>query len=94
LIGNGQVHPLPDRAHLYIYVDHGANASPAAHHAMLRRELAISSGLLRRREAALRAGLAPFDLGDPPLAVEGRDGPAFMLEGGEPSPYTTARRRE
>lgn len=64
---------------LYVYVDHGANSSPPAHHAMLARTLSISAGLLRRREAALRAGLAPFAFETGTIAVEGNNGAAFTL---------------
>lgn len=64
-------------AHLYVYVTHGANSWPAAHHAMLAETLAISKGLLARREAGLRDGLAPYGLTGVPVA--GPNGVAFTL---------------
>lgn len=70
---------LPDKAYLYIYVSHGANTYPDEHHAMLARELAISRGLLLRREATLREGLAAFDFGPGDVVVQGSNGPAFTL---------------
>ncbi len=70
---------LAGQAHLFIYVSHGANTWSAAHHEMLISSLAISQALLRRREAGLRASLAPFAL--PPGQVEffGVNGAAFTL---------------
>lgn len=79
LAAAGALHRQAGAAHLYVYVTHGANTTDAAHHAMLAETLAISPGLLRRREAALRAGLAAFDLGPGPVRVEGAGGPAFSL---------------
>lgn len=70
---------LREKAHLYVYVSHGANKFADEHHAMLARELAISRGLLLRREQALRAGLAAFDFGDEEPVVQGSNGPAFTL---------------
>lgn len=78
LTGGGRIVRLAGAAHLYVYVGHGANSWSAAHHAMLARTLAISRGLLLRREAALRAGLAPFAL-DTGTQVEGANGTAFIL---------------
>jgi glycosyltransferase involved in cell wall biosynthesis len=65
--------------HLYVYRSHGGNIWDDEHHRMLRRELAISKGLLKRRESALRAGLAAIDLGPDPVAVTGYNGVAFTL---------------
>lgn len=70
---------LAGKPYLYVYVSHGANTYPDEHHAMLARELAISRGLLLRRENDLRAGLATFDFGDDEIAVYGSNGPAFTL---------------
>ena len=63
--------------HLYVYVTHAANSSGPEHHDRLAQTLAISRGLLQRREAALREGLAPFALKG--VSVEGPNGPAFTL---------------
>ena len=77
LVARAPVVRLAGAAQLYIYVAHGANSWPAAHHAMLGETLAISRGLLLRREAALRDGLAPFGLTG--ARVVGLNGPAFTL---------------
>ena len=66
---------------LYVYVSHGANSWPAGHHRMLADRLAVSSGLLRRRETALRQELGYFDFGPGPVSVHGYNGPAFELTG-------------
>jgi hypothetical protein len=74
----GTVHRLSGVPHLYVYVAHDANSWPPAHHAMLSDTLSISTGLLRRRERALREGVAPLAL-PPGLRVEGSNGLAFLL---------------
>jgi hypothetical protein len=63
---------------LYVYVVHGANSWPSAHHTMLSDTLSISSGLLRRREQALREGLGPLAM-PAGTRVIGRNGFAFLL---------------
>lgn len=75
----GALHLQPGAPQLYIYVTHGANSTSADHRAMLAEDLAISSGLLRRRETMLRDALAPFDFGAAPVRVEGSNGAAFTL---------------
>lgn len=70
---------LPDMAHLFVYVSHGANSWDDAHHVMLSNELSISKGLLKRREAAIREGLAPYDFEPGRLIVSGIGGAAFTL---------------
>jgi len=70
---------LADAPHLYVYVFHGGNSWGAAHHRRLATELGLSEGLLRRREAALRAGLAAFDFGPEPIRIQGHAGAAFAL---------------
>ena len=70
---------LAEKAHLYVYVSHGTNKHPDAHHDMLAKELAISRGLLLRREQSLRAGLSPYDFGVDDVVVQGSNGPAFAL---------------
>ena len=79
-------HVLTGAPHLYVYVSHGANTWGDDHHRMLARELAISQSLLRRREAQLREGLAPFDFGPGPVAVQGYNGLAFTLDAAAPEP--------
>jgi glycosyltransferase involved in cell wall biosynthesis len=76
------IHGLAGLPHLYVYVSHGLNTCGDDHHQMIASELAVSQGLLRRREATLREGLAAFDFGPDEVAVEGRNGPAFTLPGG------------
>jgi glycosyltransferase involved in cell wall biosynthesis len=65
--------------HLYVYRSHGANTWSDDHHRMLAQELSISKALLARREGAIRAGLAPMDLGPGDVAVTGYNGVAFTL---------------
>jgi len=66
-------------AHLYVYQSHGANTWNDEHHRMLAKELSLSKALLRRREAQLRAGLAPIDFGPGEVTVMGYNGAAFVL---------------
>lgn len=77
-------HVLTGAPHLYVYVSHGANTWGDGHHRMLARELAISQSLLRRREAQLREGLAPFDFGPGRVTVQGYNGLAFTLDAASP----------
>jgi hypothetical protein len=70
---------LPSVPHLYVYVSHGQNAWPQEHHRMLAEKLAISKGLLLRREAKLREGLEPFKDFLHSTMVIGYNGPAFTL---------------
>jgi glycosyltransferase involved in cell wall biosynthesis len=77
----GGVHVLADAPHLYVYVSHGHNVCGQPHHRMIAEQLAVSKGLIRRREAALRHGLAPFAFGPGEVIVEGRNGPAFAIPG-------------
>jgi hypothetical protein len=77
----GDFHCQSAAAHLYVYVSHGGNTCSASHHQMLAERLAISRGLIRRREGALREGLAAFDFGPAGASVEGSNGPAFELPG-------------
>ena len=75
----GSVGYLSDMAHLFVYVSHGANTWSDAHHVMLSNELSISKGLLKRREALIREGLAPYDFVPGIVTVSGNGGPAFTL---------------
>jgi hypothetical protein len=72
---------LGEAPHLYVYVSHGANTWGDDHHAMLAQRLGLSQGLLRRHEARLREGLAPFDFGPGPVDLQGPNGVAFSLGG-------------
>ena len=76
---NARVGYLPDMAHLFVYVSHGANTWNDAHHAMLSNELSISKGLVKRRESLIREGLAPFDFVPGAVTVSGNGGAAFTL---------------
>lgn len=69
--------PQAGEPHLYVYVTHSANSTAPEHHNLLAERLAISQGLLRRREAGLREGLRPFGLDG--ASVEGFNGLAFTL---------------
>jgi hypothetical protein len=48
---------------------------------MIADQLAVSRGLLSRREAALRQGLAPFAFGPGNVTVEGSNGTGFTMAG-------------
>jgi glycosyltransferase involved in cell wall biosynthesis len=79
MLARGDVRFLNGEPHLYVYVSHGRNSWPDGHHEMLASRLAISRGLLLRREAQLREGLAVFDFGPGAVIVQGSNGPAFLL---------------
>jgi glycosyltransferase involved in cell wall biosynthesis len=71
---------LSDHAHLYVYVSHGGNSWDDAHHRVIPSQHGFTQGLLRRREAAFRAGLAAIDFGSGPVTVQGSNGPAFIIQ--------------
>jgi len=75
----GGVGHLADRAHLFVYVSHGKNSWNDEHHRMLINELSISKGLLKKREAAIREGLAPYGFASNTITLTGGNGPAFIL---------------
>ncbi|MGP0094544.1 MAG: glycosyltransferase [Xanthobacteraceae bacterium] len=75
----GGFHALAGLPHLFVYVSHGKNSWADDHHRMLATRLGVSQGLLRRREAALRQGLATFDFGPGDVTVQGSNGSAFVL---------------
>ena len=77
--GSGVLHAQEGDPHLYVYVSHGANISGSPHHAMLAETLAISTGLLRRREGVLRDGLAAFGFAEGSISVCGPGGEAFRI---------------
>jgi glycosyltransferase involved in cell wall biosynthesis len=77
----GDLHVHPDAPHLYVYVSHTHNVCGDAHHTMIADRLAVSRGLLGRREAALREGLAPFAFGPGDVTVEGSNGTGFTIAG-------------
>jgi glycosyltransferase involved in cell wall biosynthesis len=79
LIARGAVGYLRDAPHLYLYVSHGDNSWDEGHHGMLARTLSVSKGLLLRREAAIREGLAPFGFSTNGIDVTGSNGVAFRL---------------
>jgi glycosyltransferase involved in cell wall biosynthesis len=79
LIARGRVGYLAGMPHLFTYVSHGANSWHDGHHRMLADELSISHGLLRRREAQIREGMAPYGLDAGTVSVLGNNGPAFTL---------------
>jgi glycosyltransferase involved in cell wall biosynthesis len=75
----GAFRAVAGHAHLYVYQSHGANTWNDEHHRMLAKELSLSKALLQRREAQLRAGLAPIDFGPGEVTVAGYNGVAFTL---------------
>jgi len=70
---------LAGRPFLYIYVTHDVNKYSREHHNMLAQTLAISQGLLQRRERELRDGLKDLDFGPGDVSIEGSNGQAFTL---------------
>ncbi|HLK23910.1 MAG TPA: glycosyltransferase [Caulobacteraceae bacterium] len=74
---------LADQAHLYVYVSHGENSWDDAHHRALPVRHGLTQGLLRRRESAIRDGLAAIDFGPGPVMVQGSNGPAFIIAEGQ-----------
>lgn len=86
LKAQGRLRTLPECPHLYVYVSHGGNSWTAEHHRSVPRWHGRSLGLLKRREAELRAGLAPIDFGPGPLTVQGPNGPAFVIGGTHDAP--------
>lgn len=75
----GKIGYLAAMPHLFIYVSHGENSWNSEHHRRLIDDLAISAGLLRRREAQLRDGLRPFGFPPDTLQVSGSRGLGFVL---------------
>ena len=90
LQARGHVGYLAGQAPLFIYVSHGANSWSQDHHRMLISELAISKGLLTRREPEIRRGLAAFDFGVDDVSVRGSNGEAFRIaRGSAPTSLTS-----
>jgi hypothetical protein len=87
LQARGSVGFLTDAAPLFVYVSHGKNSWSQSHHQMLASSLAISKGLLTRREPEIREALAAFDFGPNAVSVRGSNGVAFRLApgGGPPA---------
>lgn len=81
LLTRGGLHPLAAAPHLYGYVNHGANTWDDGFHQMLAERLGLSQGLLRRREAQLREGLAGLDFGPGRVEARGPNGAAFSFGG-------------
>ncbi len=79
LKAQGSVGYLAAAPHLFVYVSHGENSWNSEHHRRLIDDLAISPGLLRRREAQIRDGLKPFNFPSDLLQVTGNSGLAFIL---------------
>ncbi len=80
----GVMHLLADAPQLYVYVSHGANLWSEEHHRMWANRLAMSAGMVLRREAQIREGLRVFDFGPGAIRVMGSNGPAFTID--SPSP--------
>lgn len=73
------VHGLAWAPHLFVYNSHGGNITTGAFLHMVRDRLSVSKGMVLRREAALRAGLAAHDFGPGAVEVRGSNGVAFVL---------------
>jgi len=74
-----EVHGLAGEPHLYLYNSHGGNTTTGEFRQMIREKLAVSRGMVLRREAALRAGLAGHDFGPGAVEVHGSNGFAFRI---------------
>jgi glycosyltransferase involved in cell wall biosynthesis len=81
LKSRGQAGYLAALPHLFIYVSHGENSWDMDHHRNLIEKLSISTGLLRRRESAIRSGLQCFGFAQG-VQVVGSSGKGFTLWGG------------
>lgn len=79
-----EVHGLAGEPHLYLYNSHGGNTTTGDFRQMIRERLAVSKGILLRREAALRAGLAGHDFGPGAVEVHGSNGLAFSINADAP----------
>ena len=75
----GRLGFIPAMPFLYVYISHGMNSWSDEHHRMLASKLAISKGLLLRRESEIRAGLEPYDFGPGELRAHGNNGLAFKI---------------
>lgn len=82
LLQRGGLHPITEAPHLFAYVNHGSNTWGDDFHQMLAERLGLSQGLLRRREARLREGLAGLAFGAAAVEVRGPNGAAFTLGDG------------
>ncbi len=76
----GRIEVIGGAAHLYIYINHGGNTCSDEHHRMLIEKLAVSKGVIARREPQLRQGLAAHDFGPGILTFEGSNGQAFIVQ--------------
>jgi glycosyltransferase involved in cell wall biosynthesis len=81
-----EVHGLAGEPHLYLYNSHGGNTTTGDFRQMIRERLAVSRGMVLRREAALRAGLAGHDFGPGVVEVHGSNGLAFSISPDVPQP--------
>jgi len=81
-----EVHCLAGEAHLYLYNCHGGNTTTSEFRQMLKDRLAVSKGMVLRREAELRAGLAAYDFGPGVVEVHGSNGLAFSIGPDVPQP--------
>ena len=75
----GRLGFIPAMPYLYVYISHGMNSWSDDHHRMLASKLAISKGMLLRRESEIRTGLEPYDFGPGELSVNGNNGLAFKI---------------
>ncbi len=76
LFRGGRVATVRASGWLYLYVFHGANQMPKAHHERLTQRRSAGAEVLRRHAAAIGEALRSFGL-DHPLEVCGPEGVAF-----------------
>jgi glycosyltransferase involved in cell wall biosynthesis len=79
LLAMNSLQMLSGAPELYLYVSHGQNTWSQDHHRFLAQKLALSKGLLLRRELQLRKGLQPFGDFLSGAVVRGFNGIAFTL---------------
>ena len=79
LHAGGRVAVLEGMPYLFVYVSHDHNSWDKAHHRRLAEQLAISTGLLRKRQEPLRQGLRAHNFAGTSVQVMGRTGPAFAI---------------
>jgi len=78
LLIKNRLSTLPDKGYIYAYLFHNHNSWPQAHFNMLIDKLAISKGLLDKKEAIILSQLPFLDLGVDPINIQGSNQPAYI----------------
>lgn len=69
---------LTGLGHLYMYVCHGKNTFPAAHHRLIARMYGIEEATIQQRIETIRSVLASYPLAPPVSVVDHMDREAFV----------------